>query len=112
MSTDAPAGDRRVASLSDLPPNQLLSVPLDDDERVCLAHADGRIYAFRDNCTHKDFPLSAGTIDGGQIECTWHGARFDVATGRAVRLPAIKPVRTYEVKVENDEIYIAVQPGA
>jgi nitrite reductase/ring-hydroxylating ferredoxin subunit len=64
--------------------------------KVCLAHADGRIYAFRDNCTHRDFPLSAGEIDDGTIECTWHGARFDMASGRATRLPAIKPVRTYD----------------
>jgi 3-phenylpropionate/trans-cinnamate dioxygenase ferredoxin subunit len=108
MSESAPPGYRRVASEAELPPNSLLSVPLDEGERVCLAHADGRIYAFRDNCTHKDFPLSAGELDNGQIQCTWHGARFDMATGRAVRLPAIKPVRTYEVKVENGEIYIAV----
>lgn len=108
MSSAAPAGYRRVASVSDLPANKLLSVEIGPDERVCLAHADGRIYAFRDNCTHKDFPLSAGELDDGQIECSWHGARFDMASGRAVRLPAIKPVRTYEVKVEDGEIYIAV----
>ena len=99
---------RRVAAVEDVPPNTLLGVELEDDIRVCLAHADGRIYAFRDNCTHKDFPLSAGTLDDGQIECAWHGARFDMGTGRAVRLPAIKPVTTYEVKIEDGEIYIAV----
>ncbi|HSJ13061.1 MAG TPA: non-heme iron oxygenase ferredoxin subunit [Longimicrobiales bacterium] len=108
MTEAAPAGYRRVASESDLPPNTLLSVELDEEVRVCLAHADGQVYAFRDNCTHKDFPLSAGELDDGQVECAWHGARFDMATGRAVRLPAIKPLRTYEVKIANGEIYIAV----
>jgi 3-phenylpropionate/trans-cinnamate dioxygenase ferredoxin component len=96
----------RVAALADVPPNTLLHVDV-DDERVCLAHADGRIYAFRDNCTHRDFPLSEGTIEDGTIECTWHGARFDMATGRATRLPAIKPVRTYEVRVEDGDILVA-----
>lgn len=99
---------RRVAAVEDVPPNTLLSVELEEDVRVCLAHADGRIYAFRDNCSHKDFPLSAGEIDDGQVECAWHGARFDMESGRAVRLPAIKPVTTYEVKIEDGEIYIAV----
>ena len=108
MSSAAPTGYRRVASVSEVPPNRTLSVEIDADLRVCLANADGRIYAFRDNCTHKDFPLSAGEIDDSQIECAWHGARFDMKSGRAVRLQAIKPVRTYEVKVENGEIYIAV----
>ena len=97
----------RVASLSDVPPNTLLSVEL-GDFNVCLANADGRIYAFRDNCTHRDFPLSAGKIDGGTVECTWHGARFDMASGQATRLPAVKPVQTFEVRVENDDILIAL----
>ncbi|HSK20461.1 MAG TPA: non-heme iron oxygenase ferredoxin subunit [Longimicrobiales bacterium] len=97
----------RVASEAELPPNTLLSVEL-GDIKVCLANADGQIYAFKDNCTHRDFPLSAGEIDDGTVECTWHGARFDMATGRATRLPAIKPVQTYEVRVEDGEILIAM----
>jgi 3-phenylpropionate/trans-cinnamate dioxygenase ferredoxin subunit len=97
----------RVAAEADLPPNKLLQVDV-DGMKVCLANADGRLYAFADNCSHRDFPLSAGTIDDGTIECVWHGARFDMATGRATRLPAIKPIRTYEVKVEDGDIYIAV----
>ena len=97
----------RVASEAELPPNTLLSVEV-GDIKVCLANADGQIYAFKDNCTHRDFPLSAGEIDDGTVECTWHGARFDMATGRATRLPAIKPVRTYEVRVEDGEILIAM----
>ena len=97
----------RVASEAELPPNTLLSVEV-GDIKVCLANADGQIYAFKDNCTHRDFPLSAGEIDDGTVECTWHGARFDMATGRATRLPAIKPVQTYEVRVEDGEILIAM----
>lgn len=96
---------RRVVSLSELPPNTLLSVTV-DDEKVCLANADGRVYAFRDNCTHKEFPLSAGAIVGSQVECAWHGARFELGTGRAVRLPAIKPLATCEVRVEDGDILI------
>jgi 3-phenylpropionate/trans-cinnamate dioxygenase ferredoxin subunit len=104
---DAAGSFVRVAAVTDVPPNTLLSVDV-GDFKVCLANADGTIYAFRDNCSHRDFPLSAGTMDGGTIECAWHGARFDMATGRAVRLPAIKPVRTYEVRVENADILIAL----
>jgi 3-phenylpropionate/trans-cinnamate dioxygenase ferredoxin component len=110
MSTSEKAADGfvRVAAESDLPPNSLLSVDV-GEFKVCLAHADGRIYAFRDNCTHRDFPLSAGEIDDGTIECTWHGARFDMASGRATRLPAIKPVRTYPVHVADGDIYIGLE---
>jgi 3-phenylpropionate/trans-cinnamate dioxygenase ferredoxin component len=99
---------RRLASLADVPPNTLLSVDV-GEFKVCLANADGRIYAFRDNCSHRDFPMSAGTIHGGAtIECAWHGARFDMATGKAIRLPAIKPIQTYEVTLDGDDILVAV----
>jgi 3-phenylpropionate/trans-cinnamate dioxygenase ferredoxin subunit len=99
---------RRLASVSDVPPNKLLSVDV-GEFKVCLANADGKIYAFRDNCTHRDFPMSAGTIHGGAtIECAWHGARFEMATGRAIRLPAIKPLQTFEVTIEGDDILVAL----
>ncbi len=99
---------RRLASLADVPPNTLLSVNV-GEFAVCLANADGKIYAFRDNCSHKDFPMSAGSIHGGAtIECAWHGARFDMATGKAIRLPAIKPIQTYEVTLDGDDILVAV----
>lgn len=97
----------RVAALEDVPPGQLLGVEV-GGEKVCLANADGEIYAVRDNCSHKDFPLSNGILEDGQIECSWHGARFDVESGRALCLPAIRPVQTYEVKVEDGQIYLAV----
>ena len=99
---------RRLASVRDVQPNALLAVEV-DDFKVCLANADGKIYAFRDNCSHRDFPLSVGQIHGGAtIECAWHGARFDMETGRAIRLPAIKPIQKYEVTIEGDDIYVAV----
>jgi len=98
----------RAAAVADLPPNSLLAVVV-NGVNVCLAHADGRIYAFKDNCTHRDFPLSAGTLEDTEVECTWHGAKFDVTTGRATLLPAVKPVQTWEVRVEDGDIFVAVQ---
>lgn len=98
----------RVAAVSDLPPNKLLGVEL-DEHRVCLANADGRIYAFRDNCSHQDFPLSAGEVDDGTVECAWHGAKFDMESGRALSLPAIRPIDTYPVKVEDNDIFVELE---
>ncbi len=97
----------RAASLDDVLPGTLLGVEV-NGVRVCLANADGEIYAFQDNCTHRDFPLSAGELNDCTVECTWHGAKFDVRTGRALALPAIKPVKTYEVKIEDGQILVAV----
>jgi 3-phenylpropionate/trans-cinnamate dioxygenase ferredoxin component len=97
----------RVAAEADVPPNTLLHVEV-GEELICLANADGRIYAFRDNCSHRDFPLSSGAIVDNMVECAWHGGRFDMATGRATQLPAIKPIRTYPVQLDNGEILVSV----
>jgi 3-phenylpropionate/trans-cinnamate dioxygenase ferredoxin component len=97
----------KVAALSEVPPGTLLAVEV-GGQRVCLANVDGELYAVRDNCSHRDFPLSSGELDDGEVTCSWHGARFDVRSGRALALPAIRPVATFEVRLEGDEIHVAV----
>ncbi|HEU4566259.1 MAG TPA: non-heme iron oxygenase ferredoxin subunit [Gemmatimonadaceae bacterium] len=91
-----------VATLADLAPGQLLGVVKSDGERVCLVNLDGEILAVSDVCTHQDFPMSEGCIVKGQIECAWHGARFDCHTGRATHPPADDPLPRYAVRVEDD----------
>ena len=59
-------------------------------------------------CSSDLGPLDQGELDGTEIECPRHGARFDVTSGRATCLPAIAPVRTYPVRVEDGEIRIQV----
>jgi 3-phenylpropionate/trans-cinnamate dioxygenase ferredoxin component len=100
-------GYTRVASLDQVPPGTLLAVDV-GEVSVCLAHADDQVYAFRNNCSHRDFQLDTGDFDDHRVTCAWHGARFDIRTGKALSLPAIKPITTYEVKVEGGEIYVLI----
>lgn len=98
-----------MARLEDLREGEPLSVETDDGEKICLVRVDEEtVYALQDRCSHRDFPLSSGRIEDGQIECAWHGARFDMENGKALCLPAIRPVRTYEVKIEDGQVYVAV----
>ncbi len=97
----------RVASAGDVPPGCLLGLEV-GGERICLANVEGTFYAVRNNCTHKDFPLSEGKLEGPLLECAWHGARFDVTTGRARALPAIRPVKTFEVRLDGGDILVAL----
>jgi 3-phenylpropionate/trans-cinnamate dioxygenase ferredoxin component len=97
----------KVASLADLPPGTLLGVEI-GGHSVCLVNTEGEVYALRNNCSHRDFALDSGSLEDGHVVCSWHGARFDPATGRATRLPAIKPVVTYEVRVEGEDILVAI----
>jgi nitrite reductase/ring-hydroxylating ferredoxin subunit len=55
-----------------------------------------------------DNPLDEGDVEDGQIICPRHGARFDLATGEARRMPAVAPVRTFPVKVEGGAVFVEV----
>ena len=96
---------RTVARLADVPENELRGVEV-DGRRIVLAHVDGTVYALEDRCSHEEFALSEGELNGDQVTCILHGARFDLATGAPRALPAVKGVPTYEVRVEGDEIQV------
>jgi 3-phenylpropionate/trans-cinnamate dioxygenase ferredoxin subunit len=95
----------KAAEISELDEGEMLSVEV-DGELVCLAKVAGAVYAFTDNCTHISGPLNEGELDGCVLTCPWHGAQFDVRTGKVLRGPARQDVLTYPVKVEDDAIYI------
>lgn len=95
----------KVAKASSIPPGGMKVIEA-GGARVAVCNVEGTFYAIEDVCTHDDGPLGEGTLDGKEVECPRHGARFDVRTGQATRMPAIVPVRTFPVKVEDDWIVI------
>jgi 3-phenylpropionate/trans-cinnamate dioxygenase ferredoxin subunit len=97
----------RVAAAGDCPPGRLLGVAA-GSERIVLANVEGDFYALLDRCSHQDYPLSDGELDGTRLECIYHGAKFDVCTGRAMQLPAIRPVKTFSVEVRDGAVYVEV----
>jgi nitrite reductase/ring-hydroxylating ferredoxin subunit len=98
----------RVASVADLAPGEMTAVDV-GGVPVLLSNVDGEFYAVHDECTHENFPLSEGTLDGHCVICLLHGARFDVRSGEVLALPAYGPAKTYAVRVEGDEILVAVE---
>jgi len=64
---------------------------------VAVFFVGGEYYAIEDICTHDDGPLAEGELDGCQLICPRHGARFDIRTGEALTLPAYRPVESYRV---------------
>lgn len=98
----------KVATLEDCPPGSLLPVRADGTE-IVLANVEGDVYALRDQCSHQEYPLSDGELEGNTLECIYHGACFDVTSGKATQLPAIKPVKSYEVDLRDSEIFVKVE---
>jgi 3-phenylpropionate/trans-cinnamate dioxygenase ferredoxin subunit len=81
-----------------------------DDRFVALCNVDGEFHAFEDVCTHQFTHLSEGEFTDSEVKCPLHGAKFDVKTGAAKSLPAVKPVPKHEVEVENGKVYVALNP--
>lgn len=77
---------------------------------VALCNVEGEFDAFEDVCTHQFTHLSEGVFTDSEVKCPLHGAKFDVKTGAAKSLPAVKPVPKHEVKVENGNVYVALNP--
>ena len=96
-----------AANISEIPVGQLKSVQI-QGKPLLICHTAEGFYAIDDTCTHDDGPLGDGWLDGNAIECPRHGARFDVATGRVLCLPAAVPIRSYPVKVEGDAVKVNV----
>ena len=96
-----------VARVADIPPGTTKRVVIDGVE-VLICNVDGRLHAIEDVCTHDGGQLDQGELEGNRIMCPRHGAYFDVETGAALTLPAILPVRTFELRVEGDEVFVRV----
>jgi 3-phenylpropionate/trans-cinnamate dioxygenase ferredoxin component len=97
----------RVAAVEDCPKGGLLGVVI-GDRRIVLAHGEGGIHALLDRCSHADFPLSDGFLEGDTLECIHHGAQFDVTSGKATRFPAIRPVPVFPVEVRGSDVFVQV----
>ena len=101
-----------VASTSELSENGTLLVEV-DDRLVMLARVGDRYFALDDLCTHDGGPLSDGALgEDCTIACPRHGAKFDLATGAALTMPATQPTQAHEVRVEGDQILVRLGDGS
>ncbi len=97
---------RTVARVEDVTPGTVRTVAV-DETKIALARVDGEFYAIQHACLHLEGPLGEGRLEGYVLTCPWHGWQYDVRTGenefdRAIHL------RTYDVRVEGDEVQVAV----
>jgi len=76
-----------------------------DELPALLVRVGNDYYAIEDVCTHDGQPLTDGPIEGCEITCPRHGARFDLATGKPLCMPATEPVQVFEVDVRADGVY-------
>ena len=75
-------------------------------DKIVICRTESGVYAVPDECTHESLPLSKGRLKGNILICPHHGARFDITDGSVTHPPAIVPLETFEVKVEDGEIFV------
>ncbi len=97
----------RACAAADVEDGTAIRVML-DGVPVAIVRSDGEVYAIHDVCSHANVALSEGEIEDQTLECWLHGSRFDLVTGRPTGLPATKPVPVYPVKIDGDDILVAV----
>ena len=98
-----------VGAADELPPNSVKIVSA-GSITVGVYNLNGEFYAIEDRCSHDDGPLAEGDFDveEGYAVCPRHGAHIDIRTGRPLTLPAVEPVETFPVRVEDGMIKVAV----
>ena len=96
LLADLPAGEARVFEIEDF--------------RLAAARTGDTVYALEDRCSHDDGELGQGRVlpsnGTAEIECPRHGARFDLATGRATRMPAVAPIEVFPAKIEGGHVWV------
>jgi len=93
-----------VANISELKPNGI-QIDLDGD-KILIAKLNNEIVAVSDICTHAGCFLSDGNIKENKVECPCHAGEFNLITGEALGGPVSKPVKIYDVKIDNENIFI------
>lgn len=96
-----------VAKTSEINEGEAKLVEMDDTE-IALFNLGGEFYAIANECCHIGGSLCDGDIDGHKVICPWHGAEFDIKTGKALADPAEVPLESYPVTVDGDTIKVEV----
>jgi 3-phenylpropionate/trans-cinnamate dioxygenase ferredoxin component len=99
-----------IGSIDDIDEGEAKVIPADENgtgEDIAVFHAeDGNFYALDDNCTHETASLADGWIEGTEVECPVHSAKFCLKTGAALCMPATIAARTHKVEVKDGDVLL------
>jgi nitrite reductase/ring-hydroxylating ferredoxin subunit len=98
----------RAAALKDLADGACLAVTV-EARKLLLCRRGEQVFAVDNRCSHAGSDLDGGAFEGFELECPWHGARFDVRSGKACGPPAYRPIGSYETKIEGEDVLVLVK---
>lgn len=97
----------KAATLDDFVSHRCVPVWI-DDKAILLVHWHNAFYAFENNCPHENLPLTGAEIEGDELICPHHGARFCILNGAVMAPPAFEDLETFPVKLEDKMIYVGI----
>jgi nitrite reductase/ring-hydroxylating ferredoxin subunit len=96
-----------VGRTSDIPHGKIIHMMIDKKKDILVANIRGKYYAVSNICTHEDARLHEGRLTGKELVCPWHGAKWDVTTGKLILFPEkLKSLRSFKVSIENESVYV------
>ena len=96
-----------VGKASDIPNGKMIHLMIGKKKDILVVNIRGNFYAISNICSHKGAGLHEGRLDGKELICPWHGAKWDVTSGKLVLFPdKLKSLRSFEVSIENDNVYV------
>jgi nitrite reductase/ring-hydroxylating ferredoxin subunit len=101
----------KVCAASEVPENSVISREV-GDELVAIYNINGTFYATEARCTHATADLAEGTLDGEEIECSFHFGKFHVPSGKATEAPCFIPLKTFWVDVREGEVFVDLDTPA
>ena len=97
-----------VGKESDISPGKITNVTAGGKD-ILIANIGGTFYASGNICTHAGAELHEGTLEGKELTCPWHGAKWDLTTGNMVWFPQkLKSIGSYKVTVEGGNVYVEI----
>lgn len=100
----------KICTVSELPPGEGKYVD-EGPEPIAVFNVDGEFFAIDDTCTHGEWSLCDGYVEGHEVECTLHMAKFCLRTGAVTAAPAEIPVKVYPVRVEDEDVLVDLDGG-
>ncbi len=97
----------RILLDSPLAPGKKVPTRIEDRE-ILICRIEDDYFALASRCTHSAWPLAEEVIEGTEIVCSLHGARFDIRDGCPTGGPARKPLATYPIEIREGELYVSI----
>jgi len=97
----------KVAETQEIPENERLFIEI-NGLPIVIYSLNNEFFATGDECSHDGGPLGEGRVEGYEVICPRHGARFDIRTGKVTRFPAARDIPSYPVKVVEGYLQIGI----